>query len=379
MSGSLVQLVAQGAQDAYITGDPEVSFFKQVYRRHTNFTTKPVKLDIIGAIAPNSEISIKIPRVGDLLSHVWIDLGATGTLGGNAANGLAGLIGAESENGGAIFEWYIGGQMVDRQDAFFMVQLWNKFLLDSGAKAGSIFTQGAPSGTARQDLTRASGNTWLPLHFSFCDGYPLPLVALQYHEVELKIRLADGTAPDKFQVYGNFVLLDTQERQMMTNTTHEFLIHQMQKIQNLGTDTTPRWDLSLLNHPVKALMWGRPDMDGAGAYVTNDVQLYLNGVEVFQSKMPDKYFSLVQPYYNCEHYSPLQAGSDRKSGVALKMYSFAQKANKLQPTGSCNFSRLDTAHMTATTEYYATIQDLYAINYNILKIESGLGGVMFAN
>lgn len=103
MSGSLVQLVAQGAQDAYITGDPEVSFFRQVYKRHTNFTTKPVKLDVIGAIAPNSEISIKIPRVGDLLSHVWIDLGTTGTLGGNAANGFPGLIGAESENGGAVF------------------------------------------------------------------------------------------------------------------------------------------------------------------------------------------------------------------------------------------------------------------------------------
>lgn len=374
MSGSLVQLVAQGAQDAYITGDPEVSFFKQVYRRHTNFTTKPVKLDIIGAIAPNSEISIKIPRVGDLLSHVWIDLGTTGTLGNTT-----GLIGAENENGGAIFEWYIGGQMVDRQDAFFMVQLWNKFLLDSGAKAGSLFTQGVPTANARQDLTRAAGNTWLPLHFSFCDGYPLPLVALQYHEVELKIRLASGSAPDKFQVYGNFVLLDTQERQMMTNTTHEFLIHQMQKIQNLGTDASPRWDLSLLNHPVKALMWGRPDMGGSDPYVTNDVQLYLNGVEVFQSKMPDKYFSLVQSYYNCEHYSPLQAGSDRRSGVALKMYSFAQKANKLQPTGSCNFSRLDTAHMTATATEFATSQDLYAINYNILKIQSGLGGVMFGS
>ena len=104
MSGSLVQLVAQGVQDAYITGDPEVSFFQQVYKRHTNFTTKPVKLDVIGTIAANSEITVKIPRAGDLLSSIWIDLGTTGTLGGTAANGLPGLIGAEAENGGAIFE-----------------------------------------------------------------------------------------------------------------------------------------------------------------------------------------------------------------------------------------------------------------------------------
>lgn len=379
MSGSLVQLVAQGVQDAYITGDPEVSFFRQVYKRHTNFTTKPVKLDVIGSVAPNSEITVKIPRAGDLLSAVWIDLGTTGTLGGNASNGLPGLIGAESESGGATFEWYIGGQLVDRQDAFFMVQLWNKFLLDSGAKAGPMFSGNVPASQTRQDMTRAAGNTWMPLHFSFCDGHPLPLVALKYHEVELKIRLGDGTAPDRFNVYGNFVLLDTQERKMMTDATHEFLIHQMQKIQNIGSDESPRWDLSLLNHPVKALLWGRSDMGGSGPYATNDVQIYLNGVELFQSKMPDKYFSLVQSYYNSEHYTPLQSGTAIQSGVVLKMYSFAQKANKLQPTGSCNFSRLDTAHMTASTEHYATTQDLYAINYNILKIESGLGGVMFAN
>jgi hypothetical protein len=219
----------------------------------------------------------------------------------------------------------------------------------------------------------------MPLHFSFCDGHPLPLIALQYHEVELKIRLGTGTAPDKFNIYGNFVLLDTQEREMMANQNHEFLIQQTQKIQNLGTDTAPRWDLSLLNHPVKALMWGRQDVSGGSPYISDDVQLYLNGVELFQSKMPDKYFSLVQSYYNSEHYTPLQSGSDMKGGISLKMYSFAQKANKLQPTGSCNFSRLDTAHMTASSLNYSNYQDLYAINYNILRIQKGLGGVMFSN
>ena len=95
---------------------------------------------MIGTIAANSEITVKIPRAGDLLSSIWIDLGTTGTLGGTAANGLPGLIGAEAENGGAIFEWYIGGQLVDRQDAFFMVQLWNKFLIDNGGIGGDRLT-----------------------------------------------------------------------------------------------------------------------------------------------------------------------------------------------------------------------------------------------
>ena len=373
MSGSLVQLVAQGVQDSYITGKPEVSFFHQVYKRHTNFTCKPVKLDIIGSVGPDAEISVKIPRVGDLLSYMWIDLGTTGSIGG-----ATGLIDADSPEGGAVFEWYVGGQLVDRQDAFYVSQLWNKFMLDQGAKAGPVWTTTVNDTENRDDLLTAT-NSWLPLHFSFCDGYPLPLVALQYHEVELRIRLASGTAPDKFNVYANYILLDTEERKMMVDTTHEFLIHQVQKIQNLGNDESPKWDLSLLNHPVKALMWGRPDTGGASTYTTEDVQIYLNGVEIFQSKMPDKYFSYVQPYCHCEHLSMLMMGQTKASGVNLKMYSFAQKANKLQPSGTCNFSRLDTAHITATSSNYSTSQNLYAVNYNILKIEAGLGGVMFAN
>lgn len=375
MSGSLVQLVAQGVQDAYLTGNPEVSFFNQVYKRHTNFASKPVKLDVIGTVAAGNELSIRVPNKGDLLSYIWVDLGTTGKTGGST-----GLINCDDNaSGGAEFELWIGGQMVDRQDAFFAVQLWNKFLLDQSSKGFASVT----SAVASNDVGRSAGvnsSNWLPLHFSFCDGYPLPLLALQYHEVELKIKLSSGTAPDKFNVYGQYIMLDTAERELIIGKNHEFLIEQMQKIPNSGTQVTPKFDLSLLNHPVKALMWGCPSTSGGGAFTSDDVQLYLNGTEVFGSHMPDKYFSYVQPYYHCEHGSDLMSGSAVASGSSLKMYSFAQKVNKRQPSGSCNFSRLDNAALQIQTTTNAPAGlSLYAVNYNILRIQNGMAGVAFSN
>lgn len=363
MSGSLVQLVAQGVQDTYLTSNPEVSFFKQVYRRHTNFASKPIRLDYIGAPAPNTELVVRVPNKGDILTHVWVDLGT-----GDVTDALK----ATAEDGGMIVELYIGGQMIDRQDAFFMIQLWNKFLVDQASKAAACMTSTDGSVDSRTNIL---GSNWFPLHFFFCDGFGLPLVALQYHEVEIHFRLPSGSSFDKFNVYGNYVMLDTMERTAIADNKHEILIEQVQKIQSDNN----KFDLNLLNHPVKALMWGKP-VDTGGVFTTDDVQIYLNGTELFGTPMPDKYFTYVQSYYACEHASDLMKGSAIGSGSSLKMYSFAQKVSRHQPTGSCNFSRLDNASMQiGTSANGPSSLNLYAVNYNVLRIEGGLAGVAFSN
>ena len=119
---------------------------------------------------------------------------------------------------------------------------------------------------------------------------------------------------------------------------------------------------------------------------TSDVQIYLNGTELFGTPLPDKFFTQVQGYYHSEHASELLKGSVTSNagagsgGSSLKMYSFAMKANKHQPTGTCNFSRLDNAHMVigtvtaAPTNFY-----LYAVNFNVLRIKQGMGGLAFSN
>ena len=365
MSGALVDLVAKGVQDAYLTGSPEVSFFRQNYKRHTNFAMKPVMLDPMGTIAANSEITIKIPNKGDLLSYIWMDL-ITSNIGGPG-------IMASSPNP-AIFELYIGGQFVDRQDATFMALHWQKFLVDSGAKSDAIFT----NTTGNFGIDGILESTMLPLHFFFCDGFPLPLVALQYHEVEIRVKFAAGN-PGNVKFYANYIMLDTSERDYFVNNDHEMLIEQVQRLPVTGgSDTNPVFDLSLLNHPVKSLHWTDPTNN---VYSTGTVMIYLNGTQLFENPMPNKYFTSVQGYYHSEHSSHLLRGywAQERSGESLKMYSFAQKASKHVPTGTCNFSRLDNAEMKISGATSSTTVFLHAVNFNVLRIKKGMAGVAFSN
>ena len=349
MSGALVDLVATGVQDAYLTGDPQVSFFRQKYSRHTNFAYKPVELLPIGTLAPNSEVTLKIPNKGDLICGVWLDFtdsNSVETLKSNTASPT-------------IFELYIGGQLVDRQDSTFTQFIWPFDLADSQSKA-SLNTK----------------TSIVPLHFFFCDNYSLPLIALQYHEVEIKIKFSSGD-PTGVKFYAEYVMLDTPERDWFVNNDHNLLIEQIQRIPPTTEGTNPVWDLSLLNHPVKSL-------HSSNALVGNDgtAMIYLNGVELFDSPMSYTFFSMVQRYYHTEHYDFLSAISiANEHGLFGEMYSFAMKANKHIPTGSCNFSRLDNAELKVTGTGLVPNDNkyLYAVNWNILRIKKGMAGLAFSN
>lgn len=372
MSGALVELVAKGVQDAYLTGDPEVSFFHQAYKRHTNFAQKPVPIQYTGTAGRSQQINMKLLNKGDLLGYIWMDLGlptATATVN-------------DLQN--TIFELYIGGQLIDRQDGFYMTQLWQKFLVDSSAKGFA----GTGGGIETNTETSVLSAKWLPLHFFFCDSMCyLPLVALQYHEVEVRITFGSGypvTSP--VNMYANYVVLDTSERDAIVKKEHDILIEQVQRIPANSPPVdgaNNKFDLSLLNHPVKCLLWGIPG--ATNKFVSSTVQLYVNGTELFENEMPDVYFSTVQTYYHSEYASITQGGISDTTTTScpnLKMYSFALKASKHQPCGTCNFSRLDTASLTFKTEFdNAAPSDiyLYAVNFNVFRIKNGLGGLAFSS
>ena len=154
------------------------------------------------------------------------------------------------------------------------------------------------------------------------------------------------------------------------------LITQTQRIQADASGS----DLSSLNHPVKGLFWGQAT---DGTLVTTGVQLNLNGTSVFNNNLPAKYFNTVSMYQHSENAVPMAAGGITND-TSKYMYSFATAVNKHQPTGTCNFSRLDNAKFTWTgtlagTTDAATPTFLYGVNYNILRVKDGLGGVMFSN
>jgi hypothetical protein len=207
------------------------------------------------------------------------------------------------------------------------------------------------------------------------------LIALQYHEVEVRVKFGSTTPSSSLKFYANYILLDTEERKMFVDKDHEILIEQVQKIPCIpGAGTSAKFDLSLLNHPVKCLLWG--DLTTAAVSNVSDVQLYLNGSELFDSRMSDTYFKYVQPYHHCENFTDLQCIPDVQKSGFMEMYSFALKASKHQPCGTCNFSRLDTAVLDIpSVKGPADLSSFYlwAVNYNILRIKKGMAGVAFSN
>ena len=215
---------------------------------------------------------------------------------------------------------------------------------------------------------------WLPLQFYFCrnPGLALPLIALQYHEV--KIILNFGTVThDGHKVWVDYVYLDTDERRRFAQQSHEYLIEQVQ--ENSVTQTSSSQSVELnFNHPVKELIWAGGFSSGAltafAGAATETVQLKLNGHDRFAAREA-RYFSRVQVW---QHHS----GEGGFVDMSLGCYSFALKPEEHQPSGTCNFSRIDNARLVFSAGFQTT-GTIYAVNYNVLRIMSGMGGLAYSN
>mgnify|MGYP002343975429 CR=1 FL=1 len=278
MGGGLMQLVAYGAQDIYLTGNPQITFFKVVYRRHTNFSMETIEQTISGAsTTAGGSGTVTISRNGDLVSSVYVTSSSTGISHGSAI---------VSE-----VELEIGGQRIDRHYEEWN-DIWNELSTPASKAIGlksMICDVGQTGGAAdRAGVTMAQ----IPLNFWFCrnPGLALPLIALQYHEVKLKFTWgstsAVGTQAATCKVMCDYIYLDTDERRRFAQVSHEYLIEQIQK---QSADGSGSFKLNF-NHPVKELIWTSAAVN---TYAT--AQLKLNGHDRF-SAQEEEYFQLRQPY-----------------------------------------------------------------------------------
>jgi hypothetical protein len=422
MAGGLMQLVAYGAQDVYLTGNPKVTFFQAVYKRHTNFAMENIEQTVNGTPANSGRVSVTIARNGDLVGDMYVELKSaaanTRSADGDDANWVA-------ERAISSAELSIGGQRIDKTYQRWW-RLYSELYLDESKKAnwGKM-------------TTATTGNTvYLPLVFFFNrnPGLFLPLIALQYHEVRIDFDLMDTfntyLNTDTFKVWANYVYLDTEERRRFAQKGHEYLIEQ---VQHTGSDTVTAGTTSnkrlSYNHPVKELVWCFNDpaaanvatslwnftkypgaanivlesnafvelsgncyvpitqgtgvpllacgQDGSIAAFTEehagpltDFKLILNGQDRFKAQK-GKYFNQVQSY---NHHSGCPY-------PGVYSYSFALKPEEHQPTGTCNFSRIDNAQVAVTIPagVASTTMHMFAVNYNVLRIQSGMGGLAFSN
>ena len=369
MSAALIDLVSVGAQDVYITGDPQVSFFRQNYKRHTNFSIKPERMDYIGVFGSGNEVSIPIKSKGDLLSYVWIENANI-----NNNNSDASIFKSENaksdETSPTEFSLWIGGQEVTKLDTLFINTVHNTLYNESSAKASCAST------TQDGGDNASPGSYVIPFFFSEDWTKSLPLVGLQYHEVEIRIKCRNGTFTPgtRPKVYGSYVFVDTDEREFFANGEHELLITQTQHQPMSDSDTSI--DLTYFNHPVKAVHIAAGNASNT-VYDFTDASMFINGVPLFEN-MTHEYHRNVVPSRHC---SILNTTVDSEQ---IYTWPFCLTMNKSQPTGTLNFSRIDNAKINinytdSTTNANIDMIRAYAVNYNILRIKNGMGGIAFGN
>jgi len=349
MSGGIAQLVAIGAQDAHIVGKPEVSFFRSNYKRHTNFAQTVERQVIQGNPSANGMSTVRFERKGDLLSYVY--------LAPNSGTSAVKFAPDEWVNQIAKVELLIGGQVIDDQTSTFSQYIAPTLLAQSLTKSKSGFAEAAES-------------KFYPLRFSFCENWQsaIPLIALQYHDVELRITWGAGLS-DKWECYAHYVYLDTDERSVLSGTPQNMLITQTQR----AIASQSRIQEINFNHPVKVLAAA----DGSTLPIagsSNKLKLQINGTDVTDFKYVDPHFTAVPAYYHTNASKDQDGSGDNNK---LFLYPFCLDTSKLQPTGSLNFSRIDSARLVCDTANHE--DDIYGVNYNILRIENGMGGLMYSN
>ena len=435
MGGGLLQLVAYGAQDVYLTGNPQITFFKVVYRRHTNFAIEAIQQTASGSNSLGSRATYQITRNGDLIHRVYF----YGKLKNTHDSVDMALVPNVGQKLLKTVELEIGGQRIDKHYSEWLY-IWNELSLPYGKREGYYKMIGANVENCCTKLPATkSYELYVPLEFWFCRnvGLALPLIALQYHEVKINIEyesvsnlrdvsvknycieddVANGVVKnDTYEtssssltledptLWVDYIFLDTDERRRFAQLSHEYLIEQLQftgtdTITSSGSNPDSMKSLRMnFNHPCKELVWAiKSSTDANKVYWNNfstaekdfdvddnstfnnyvvsknpvmQAKIMLNGNDRFATRQGE-YFSLVQPYQHHENTPDMYH-------KGINVYSFALKPEEHQPSGTLNMSRIDTAVLSLSSRITGTIH-IFAVNYNVLRILSGMGGLAYSN
>jgi len=459
MPGGLLQLVAYGAQNLYLNGNPSLSFFKKIYKTHTNFASESIRLNFNRTTINYTEkttLICKIDRNADMLQNMYFCMTIP-----NIRKKTGEKFKFVNNLGEAIIDNYyitIGGNIVDKQYGEWL-HIWNELSLSSektfgySKMIGNIADLYAPDDFSRKykddDIQIFERKVYVPLLFWFnkIPGLALPLISLQYHQIEVHIELRplidvftvgvsssydretkiniEGTTvkPTKADcedyfgigknelsidpyIETNYIFLDTNERKYFAAQSQEYLIEQVNRISHDGLAQNTIITLDVHN-PVKEFIWALarndrnlqnrwfeftdwetvkntrvtpPTMTDTQTYTESSVngeimksaKLLFNGLDRMEEK-DNYYYNIIQPY---QHHTFIP-----KTGIYV--YSFSLNPENFQPSGSCNMSQINKVQMyvnaiepnDSTYKYDLT---LYSINYNFLKITSGLGGLAFA-
>ena len=357
MGGGLIQLTNQGAQDIYLTGNPQITFFKKVYRRYTNFSMETIQQVGDGLIDASRLVIYKILRNADLIHNCFLQIPISSEMSAGPNNlGYSLISEARVE---------IGGQVIDRQSGAFLEiyselnepqnnlnlpinkvngsnTLFNSQFQYLSCAGGLSLKNASQSSTYNwNNYVRDRENIYVPLRFWFCNdvGLSLPLIALQYNEVLINIKFTDlGEANEKVynsivkaqtSLFVNYIFLDNEERRRFAQITHEYLIDVVQSIEQ-PRDEQLLLDLSFFKNPVKEIIWCGSNntisnwgMDGDFLNISGsnvEWHIEMNGA-VRMPKMNIDYYTNMQPYSH-HHNRGVMLDMNGYDSNAIAIYSF---------------------------------------------------------
>ncbi len=306
MGGGLMQLVAYGAQDVYLTGNPQITFWKVTYRRHTNFAMEAIEQTFNGQADFGRRVTCTISRNGDLAYRTYLQVTLPEITSSTHAN-FARWLDFPGHQLLSQVEIEIGGQRIDRQYGDWM-HIWNSLTQSKEQEVGYNNMVGqttaltyitdpdfadvdtpcadtAPRQTCAPRKSLPESTLYIPLQFWYCrnPGLALPLIALQYHEVKINIDLrpideclwavnslsandtGSGTCGKAMAAYNqslvaaslyvDYIFLDTDERRRMAQNPHEYLIEQLQFTGDESVGSSSNKIKLNFNHPCKELIW----------------------------------------------------------------------------------------------------------------------------
>tara|TARA_B110000858_G_scaffold48229_1_gene55622 strand:- start:42 stop:1091 length:1050 start_codon:yes stop_codon:yes gene_type:complete len=347
------------------------------FTRHTNFSQAPKFIKTI----TDKDPVFTIPVLGDLVNSLWLEGFEKNS---NVSSNLL---------YNSTIDLYVGGQKIDSQHYDYYADIWPNYLADTWTKSQELTNK-----------TSVSHRNFQPLHFFFCDyGAFLPLVALQHHQVEIRINFDQASllnysdGQKRINVYANYIYLDKDERESMVKRQMDFIITQTQRIDfpfsNVFDNTIESGgyndlDISTLNHPVKSIFFG---LSATNIDPTNDRftfktgDIHINGTPLLENMSPT-YFHTCQNYYKSRFgVTDYRVDSEDLMYTRFFVYHFGLNASDYNPSGSCNFSRLDNAKLILRGVEKGVLRAdqnemyLYAVNYNVLRIKDGLAGILFGN
>ena len=422
-TSTLLQLVARGRQDAYLTGNPQTTFFKHVYRRYTPFAIESIPIEFDGTPDFGRRISCIIPRKAELLNALFLEVDLPAIPPDTTQDPPVQRYWV-NDMGHAMIEEVsieIGDKEIDKHTGAWM-QIWTSYTIPADKRAAFNLMIGHADVFPATSTGQAQ-RLIVPLHFWFCNtiGESLPLVALQAHPIRLILKLApfqnlwwstelgptpapgpcptiEPVAPTRIQLFGDYIFLDKPERERFASAEHEYLITQLQYSppQSVPTGVLSANVPLTFNHACTEFIWtvqqnrmaaihewfnfsnrANAGTGDAGISLTDPLEtavIRLDGYERFQRRHAP-HFRITQPF---QRHTVVPSGANDY----IYDYSFSLRPEDEQPSGTLNASKLDDitismAFPTGQPSSWERIIIVYTQNYNVFRVVGGLGGIAF--